>query len=616
MTDFVTTHLAECIARHQSAIPGLADLGKQVQGLSPSAEAGALDALIDLYEQCFPLLEKAMWSNEPDFYPLLACYQALFREQEVLIQQRGGDDRHHFILSIPVADRPPHLRACLESIYQVCMLFNYGGNASGVWDKIRIIIAEDSRDENNIRRHIELVEKYRQKGLQVFHFGLAEQYELLQSLPPHAHERLGHVLTTQSREKFYLKGQAANRNLSYLKFLQLTEDKDRTLYYLVDSDQSFCVNRRTESGEEVVYALNYFHTIDKIFRTTDTLMLTGKMVGDPPVSPAVMAANFLDDVTAFFTRLATLAGDQACQFHGLPKQQVGDAAYHDMAGLFGFENRPVTFPYPCRLSGDHDHGACLIDFARRLNAFFFGEHLTRKTWFSYGSGFTQLTPARTVYPGNYIVNYEGLKYIIPFGHLRLRMSGPTAGRLIAAEAKARFASFNMPNLHRRTTEAGLDDAFRPGVELDGDREQQSIDLSNEFERQFFGDLMLFSTEELVKQADVNQPFAQDVIEAVIARKESELLALYQQKHEAIVDKNRQLHDLVFNAGHWWLRSPGLALALRQVQAFIDNINRNFGEHSLSWRQIQSAEHRAQRKRQIVEALMNYRAERDAWDSLF
>ncbi|MDP2154935.1 MAG: hypothetical protein Q8J61_02950, partial [Sulfuricella sp.] len=186
----------------------------------------------------------------------------------------------------------------------------------------------------------------------------------------------------------------------------------------------------------------------------------------------------------------------------------------------------------------------------------------------------------------------------------------------AAEAKARFASFNMPNLHRRTTEAGLDDDFRPGVELNGDREQQSIDLSNEFERQFFGDLMLFSTEELVKQADVNQPFAQDVIEAVIARKEAELLALYQQKHEAIVDRNRQLHDLVFNAGHWWLRSPELAVALRQVQAFIDNINRNFGEHSLSWRQIQSAEHRAQRKRQIVEALMNYRAERDAWDSLF
>ena len=77
-----------------------------------------------------------------------------------------------------------------------------------------------------------------------------------------------------------------------------------------------------------------------------------------------------------------------------------------------------------------------------------------------------------------------------------------------------------------------------------------------------------------------------------------------------------MHELAFNAGHWWLRSPELAVALQHVQAFIDNIERNFGEHAPAWQQIQSAEHRSQRKRQIVEALMNYRAERDALDSLF
>ena len=250
-----------------------------------------------------------------------------------------------------------------------------------------------------------------------------------------------------------------------------------------------------------------------------------------------------------------------------------------MARLFGFDNQPATFPYACRLAGEHDHVACLNDFAQRLNAFFFGEHLTRKTGFAYGSGFTPLAPARTVYPGNYIVNYAGLKYVIPFGHLRLRMSGPTAGRLIAAEIGPRFASFNMPNLHRRTTEAGPGDDFRPGVEVDEAR----VDVSNEFERQFFGDLMLFSTEALVKQADVNRPFARDAIEAVVAQKEAELLALYQQKHDAIVEKNRQLNALVFDAGHWWLQAseqaPGLAHALRQVRAFIDNIDRNFGEHA-------------------------------------
>ncbi|HEY9098692.1 MAG TPA: hypothetical protein VIN38_07470 [Thiobacillus sp.] len=644
-------NLRDCIARYQSAIPDLDRIASQLHRLLDSAASEALrttpllataqrrvwcpgetaraeplDALIDLYEQSYPLLEQAMWSGAADFHALLASYQALFREQESLIRQRAqhnptGDTRHTFILSIPVADRPPHLQACLESIYQVCTQFDYGGHASGVWGKIKIIVSEDSRDEANIRRHLDLVAEYRQKGLQVIHFGLAEQYDLLHALPPQQRAQLGNLLTTQPRDQFYLKGQAANRNLSMLKGLQLTDDPTHTLYYLIDSDQSLCVNRQTEAGEEVVVALNYFHTIDQVFRTTDTQMLTGKMVGDPPVSPSVMAVNFLDDVNAFFTRLATLGGEHACQFHGVPHYKPGDAAYHDMAKLFGFDNQPVTFDYPCRLQGAHDHGACLTDFAQRLNAFFFGEHLTRKTWFDYGNGFAHVNPARTIYPGNYIVNHAGLKYLIPFGHLRLRMSGPTAGRLIAAEIGERFASFNMPNLHRRTTEAGLHDDFRPGVEVvqagvDPDKEQPSIDLSNEFERQFFGDLMLFTTEALVKQANVNQPFARDVIEAVINQKETELLALYQQKHDAIVEKNRQLNECVFNAGHWWLNGPAMTHALHQVRAFIDNIDRNFGEHAVAWGQIQSADHRAQRKQQIIEALMNYRAERDAWDSLF
>ncbi len=612
MADMDVSSLRNCIELYESAIPGLERFAQQLSTLSSQPDADTLDAFIDLYEQLYPLLEQTLWSGDADFHKLLECYQALFREQDALIRQRATDDRYHFILSIPVADRPSHLRACLESIHQICQQFGYGGNASGYYGKIKVIVAEDSREADNIRQHLELVEEYRQKGLQVFHLGQDEQYELLQSIPEQERALLGNILTTQSRERFYLKGQAANRNLSYLKFLQLTENRDNTLYYLVDSDQSFCVNRQTDTGEEVVYALNYFHYIDQVFRTTDTMMLTGKLVGDPPVSPAVMAANFLDDVTAFFTTMAETTGGMSCSFHGAPGAQPGDAAYHDMSKLFGFENKINTYDYRCRLEGEHDHIACLIDFASRLNSFFFGEHLTRRTFFSYGNGIAELVPARTIYPGNYIVNYAGLKYIIPFGNLRLRMSGPTAGRLIQAEIGERFASINLPHLHRRTAQGDLSEDFRPGVEL----EQESIDLSNEFERQFFGDLMLFSVVELMGQVDVSQPFTQDTLASVIDGKETELLEMYQQKHEAILQKCRQLCELVFDAGYWWQESPQLAKALEQVKAFTRNIEHNFGDQSLAYRQIHSKEHRAQRKQQIVGALLNYRAERDAWDRLF
>ena len=625
MTELSLPRLQNCIERFESTVPGLSDIASQVRNLSVTADTSdsrsRLEPLIELYEQCYLLLEKAMWTSGSNFEALLVCYQSLFREQEALYSKKIGaaetaDSRYHFILSIPVADRPHHLQRCLESVLQLCEKFGYGGKQSSYYDKIKIIIAEDSREHQNVRRHMELADEYRKKGLQVFHFDQPEQYELLQSLPQAEREQLTRLLTNQPKERFYLKGQAANRNLSYLKCLQLTEDKNRTLYYFVDSDQAFCVNRQTAGGEDSAYALNYFYYIDKLFRTTDTRVLTGKLVGDPPVSPSVMAANFLDDVTAFFNRLATTRGDADCQFHELPSEQPGEAAYHDMAGLFGYNSRQASFPYRCRLEGDHDHGACLNDVARRLNAFFFGEHLTRKTVFDYGKGFDTPVPARTIYPGNFVVNYEGLKYVVPFGHLRLRMSGPTAGRLIAAEIHERFASINLPHLHRRTSEAGLGEDFRPGVELGNDGAQHDIDLSNEFERQFFGDLMLFTTEALVTRTDVNRPFAEDLVVAVIDQKEAELLELYQQKHDAVVEKNRHLNNLVFKGDHWWQESEAFDDALERIKAFIRNIDQNFGEQSGAWRQIQSAEHRGQRKRQLVEALMSYRAERDAWERLF
>lgn len=496
-------------------------------------------------------------------------------------------DIYDFILSIPVADRPAHLRNCLNSIRQQCLLYRYPG-------KITVVVAEDSRDPQCIEEHKALAAEYNGKGLHVIHFDLPEQYQVLQSIPAVQRQQLGRVLTTQPADRFYRKGQAANRNLSYLKMLQLTQDKSRTLYYLVDSDQLFLPE------------LDYFRHINRIFRSTDTLMLTGKLVGDPPVSPAVMVANFLDDVCAFLHEISGYAAYTECRFHHdfpLP----GDAAYHDLAKLFGFEQQVDHFDYRCPLAGEHDHMACLEHFADRLPSFFSGEHLTRKTAFGPDADVTRLSPARTIYPGNYIVNSDGLKYIIPFGHLRLRMSGPTAGRLVQAEIGARFASANLPMLHKRTTEQ--EDGFRPGVEQTRDA---AIDISDEFERQFFGDLMLFSVVAFLKIYRLDQLTDTDLLTQVIGKVEAELLDLYQAKHVAVNARRVELEQWVRQPQHWWHDTP----AMHKVLQFLNSVALNFGETAKAWQQIQSASHRAGRRQQITDALMHYREERAAWDQLF
>ena len=74
------------------------------------------------------------------------------------------------------------------------------------------------------------------------------------------------------------------------------------------------------------------------------------------------------------------------------------------------------------------------------------------------------------------------------------MSGPTLGRLVKAELGPRFVSANLPMLHKRTVESGGQSEFRPGIET----AREVIDMSGEFERQFYGDVMLFTIERLAE----------------------------------------------------------------------------------------------------------------------
>ncbi len=577
----------------------------------PDWAAPRTDARIALYDRVFPWLEARMWqADDAGFAHGLETIQALSREQQALIGRSGAHRQHDFILGIPVADRPAHLRQCLESILQQCRLYGYGGqDAAGRYAKFTVVVAEDSRDPAAIAEHRAMAKAFCDQGLTVVHFDLPEQAALLAALPEAERARLGRLLTTQPPERFWHKGQAANRNLCILKMRQLALNRENTLFYLVDSDQSFQVNRRTAAGEASVPALNYFHCIDRIFREHDVRVLSGKLVGDPPVSPAVMAANFLDDMTAFLARMGTCKPHAACSFHAPDAPLPGDAAYHDHANLFGFAAPPLPFDYLCPLAGPHDHAACLDGYTARLSGFFFGEHLTRRTGFQYVAGAGRVPlPARTIYPGNTVARYEGLKYIIPFGHLRLRMSGPTAGRLIRAEIGARFATVNLPMLHARTASAELADEFRPGVEQGTDA---GIDIADEFERQFFGDLMLFSVEAWLERHDLAGLDDAQAVEATVRETEARLLASYADKHQAVNTRLDELERWLAAAPADW---PDRKSRIR-LTAFLRAMRVNFGDTAPAWQQIQSVPHRAARRAQIVDALTHYQEERRAWDRL-
>ena len=221
---------------------------------------------------------------------------------------------------------------------------------------------------------------------------------------------------------------------------------------------------------------------------------------------------------------------------------------------------------------------------------------------------SSLKPARTVYTGNYVLKPEGLKYFIPFATLKLRMAGPVLGRIIKSDINERFVSANLPMLHSRTVEDTGHSEFRPGV----DREHNEINLCGEFERQFFGDLMLFAVEKLVDMDFPHCNVSEEAIFSTLFATQERLQNEYNLRHADILEKSRSLNSLIKNKGNWWNNAVALKDASETFSLFIDNIELKFGKRSTCYSLINSDEHCAARRDAIGSALMRYAGETEAW----
>jgi len=589
---------------------------KAVLGKNLEAAAGReqLDEVIAIYNQALPVIEKTLWSAAIDD-AALSGYQQTCRELEHLIALRGNDRRYSFMIVIPVADRPQHLAQCLNSLLTLCRLFHYGGmREDGCYAKVSVIVADDSSDAGNVTQIRNSCREFSAQGLRTEYFGAAEQQDLLRQTPQYRSGRLRRILGdlpgTGGAEAFSHKGAAITRNITYLKLRRVLAERgnDRLLFYFIDSDQQFNVVAPAYSARQNLYAINYFHHLNEIFTTPGVAVLTGKVVGAPPVSPAVMAGHFQDDVIGFLKTLDALLPEQPCCFHGSVAHRENSASYHDMANLFGFSNSDETFRYHCTLTGAHSLRDCMRDFAGKLNGFFHGEHPTRATRFNYAGALSATTPARTIYTGNYIFRPDGLKYFIPFANLQLRMAGPVLGRILRSELKHAFVSANLPMLHNRTLEVSGRSEFRPGVKVRSNR----VNLSGEFERQYYGDVMLFTVEKLAAEGYPRKAFSAAEIMATIEATDNQLRAQYAAIHAHILEQLALLKTTFGNAGSWWHSAAGLEDAVAEFAAFISNIEHNFGAHSACYALLESgAEHR-QRLQQIAAAAGAYLDDMDAW----
>lgn len=538
-------------------------------------------------------------------------YEQLSREMEGIIATREHDERHHIMLVIPVADRPQHLETCLESIFNLCESFCYGGKAR-YYNKVSVLIAEDSSQQYCREKNKEISESFSQRGLQVTYFGLDEQKEALANLNTSKKITLEGIIGSDKRDCFYHKGASITRNITYLKLMQLQNNFNKVLFYFIDSDQKFKVNKITDNGEVVFYSINYFYHLDKIFTDNDIEVLTGKVVGDPPVSPSVMAANFLDDVCFFMAKLADFKLKDSCKFHGnRTKNEMSDAAYHDMADLFGFKLKADLFEYCCDIKGKHNNTDCLERFSSKLNQFFDGVHLTRKTYYQHKSIANSVVDARTIYTGNFAFTKQALRYFIPFAGLKLRMAGPTMGRLIKENMGDKFVSVNLPMLHERTVEKTGQSEFRPGIQ----HNENNISLQGEFERQYFGDVMLFSVEELIKSGYPGKTLSNECIKSTVLDKEVFLRENYFKKFKRIQENIKILKSIYKNNIRYENNIIQSSTVGYNIESFIHNMEVNFSIQSVSYQLVTQDNSGSSQIKDIIDGIINYMKEMTAWSEL-
>lgn len=572
------------------------------------------DSVRSVYESAFQRIEKeaAVSGFRED---LLLLQRALYRELENNYSLMPDDPRHNFTVVVPVADRPDMLRNCVFSLIEQAELFGYGSRKKKAdnrlfYDKIRLCIIDDSSDSSNISKIMRVAEEAKAAGIRTDYIGLEEQSEVIGMIPPGFGKRLSGLISEYRKPAMAHKGASVTRNIAFLYLLSsFDRSSEKDLFYFIDSDEEFRVKITDGITAKDIPFINYFYWLDRLFSSSDIEVLTGKVVGDPPVSPAVMINTFLDDLSTSLETLAKQDIHDPCEFHEQPKAGAFAAEYHDMGGLFGYNKTSGPKKFLCGLTGSHDAGDCFADLALSSLGFFYGQHPTRVQLYNHHGPLSETEVARTVYTGNYVFNSNGFRHFIPFAGLRLRMAGPALGRILKQRLGNSFVSANLPLLHRRT--AGGKNEFRSGlVESRG-----SIDLSAEYNRQFWGDVMLFSIESLTALGYPDRCLDYKLIAETVAGVREKFYSLYRGNQTLVTDKIKKIRGILSDQRNWWNRDGRDRTSLENFRTFCDTAENNFGIDSAAINKVSEQIAEGAYTEKIIKAIEEFYEDDFLWNEL-
>ncbi len=195
--------------------------------------------------------------------------------------------------------------------------------------------------------------------------------------------------------------------------------------------------------------------------------------------------------------------------------------------------------------------------------------------------------------------------------LKLRMAGPALGRILRKRLKQGFVSANLPLLHKRTIQTTYSNEFRSGIF----REKNLIDISLEFNRQFWGDVMLFTLENLTELGYPDKRLGLPEITETAYDIQEKIWLLYKKRQDEIETKTETIERYLTDKGSWWNRGPGVEHALKNMDLFCSQIRNNFGGTSESMKKISGEIEEGASIAMIINAIHSFYEIDIAWNEL-
>jgi len=195
------------------------------------------------------------------------------------------------------------------------------------------------------------------------------------------------------------------------------------------------------------------------------------------------------------------------------------------------------------------------------------------------------------------------------------MAGPVLGRILKTKLEHKFVSANLPMLHNRTVDSIGQSEFRPGVE----NHNEHIDLGNEFIRQFYGDVMLFTMEKVTADGFPEKTINKERLRTVLNQTYKKIRDNYIEKHNTILELKTQIGVQINSGKYWWNNSSAntgeFNTSLSNFNAFLNNIQSNFDENTYAFQQITSSIYVQKHLNKILEAILNYKNDLHSWNKI-